>query len=215
MKRKITLLSLVMAICAAGAMAQTCAPPTALTVTLDSPAVFFLTIDFEGPDTTWEKCEVQLQKAGETTWKRSRIDPLGDGSYSLLVNIPGNLEPFTTYSVRGRCACSLSPVDASNFSDTTVFTTDGPARLAELETTSLFPNPASSDVQVAYTAEVEGMANIRVVDLTGRTLIANQFDMIAGANRINMNVADLSNGSYFLAIEQNGVESVLNFQVAH
>ncbi|MFT6921255.1 MAG: hypothetical protein ACJA1C_000249 [Crocinitomicaceae bacterium] len=71
--------------------------------------------------------------------------------------------------------------------------------LSEIEA-NIYPNPSSSQLNV----EADLMdASIAIADLSGRTLLAEQFN-----NEMNLNVAELKDGVYFVIIEKKGISTI-------
>ena len=71
--------------------------------------------------------------------------------------------------------------------------------LSEIEA-NIYPNPSSSQLKVE--ADLID-ASIAITDLAGRTLFAEQFN-----NEINLNVAELKDGVYFVIIEKKGISTI-------
>ncbi len=70
---------------------------------------------------------------------------------------------------------------------------------------AIFPNPASSTATVHYPAEEETPLTIEVLDVFGKVCTQLQFSATAGYNDINLPIAALPNGSYWVRISNNRV----------
>ncbi len=176
-------------------MQAQCPPPTGINLSIDT-ANFLLTIELEGEDSTWVRCEYQVRAAGDINWKKARRAP---GPFD--VNMLSNLTPSTNYDLRARCACSLVPIDLSPFGPPANFSTpDAPAeRLSmDLEHISVFPNPVVSDLNISYQSDMDQQINISVYDLTGRVVVQQVADVEAGINSISVDMSNLQNGTYLL-----------------
>jgi hypothetical protein len=68
----------------------------------------------------------------------------------------------------------------------------------------IYPNPASGQVNVDFSAEITGKGNISVYGLTGQRLISFAFNAVEGENTIMVNVGSLNKGIYFLELSLNG-----------
>ncbi len=78
----------------------------------------------------------------------------------------------------------------------------------------LFPNPASDALNVVATLEQASAVTITLVDISGRTVLAQSYDVQpAGEFRTALNVADLAPGMYSLLIRAGGSESVQKVSV--
>ncbi len=64
----------------------------------------------------------------------------------------------------------------------------------------LYPNPVSSQLNVAVSSPVRGTVTLQVVDMTGRILSQQVKAIAEGSNTVSLNVAGLSNGSYILKV---------------
>lgn len=64
----------------------------------------------------------------------------------------------------------------------------------------LYPNPVSSQLNVAVSSPVRGSVTLQVVDMTGRILSQQVKAVAEGSNTVSVNVAGLSNGSYILKV---------------
>ncbi len=120
----------------------------------------------------------------------------------------------TTWDWQVRCACSVSPVVSTGFSELDTFMVPGmPARLAADIEAELFPNPATDRITVQAQAQNAGQVEWTVVDVLGRQSMAGQQHLQEGANTFALDLTGLSNGMYFLRMEHNGTHSVRSFSV--
>ena len=78
---------------------------------------------------------------------------------------------------------------------------------------SIFPNPASSTMNVLLTAEEAGQLTFRISDMTGRTLSTESVENFGGEMLHTINVSNLSKGLYLLSIEGKQGTSVHKFIV--
>lgn len=90
-------------------------------------------------------------------------------------------------------------VDSLTFSGSVPLgvTTIGASKLAP---TTLYPNPASSQVAISYYSPNAHNVNITLEDMSGKTIKTLDFAAIKGENNINLNVADIARGLYFVRI---------------
>lgn len=70
----------------------------------------------------------------------------------------------------------------------------------KLTPTTLFPNPASSQVAITYYSASANNVNVTLEDLSGKTIKTLDFAANKGENNINLNVADIARGLYFVRI---------------
>lgn len=215
MIRKLTLLGAFVGLLAVGVQAQSCPPPTGvdITYTLGTP-YDFANITILGPDSLWERIEVQVAALDDTTgtFKRARL-----ASTSILVSINGrNLDPGTSYIIRTRAACEISPeIVASSFSPLDTFTTPDTAAVrlaAPAMDMELFPNPVVNALNVSFQAEGSSPSTVEVIDLAGRTVAEQQ--LAAGVEQAQMDLSHLDNGSYFVRLRNGDAERVESIQIA-
>ena len=70
---------------------------------------------------------------------------------------------------------------------------------------SVYPNPNKGAFTVSFGTQVEGNATIRLMDLTGRTIITRDVTASAGQNAVEINAADdLASGLYLIQLQVNG-----------
>jgi hypothetical protein len=105
----------------------------------------------------------------------------------------------TTWTWRVRCACSISPLDVSAFSGFGDTFSIPLAREAELAEKPLaYPNPASDRVMVGFGQAVERETEVRVLDISGRTV--DFIQLPAEARNMDLDVSGLTNGVYFIQV---------------
>jgi hypothetical protein len=135
----------------------------------------------------------------------------GSGSTWITVTRPPsvntftiiNLSPGTVYEIRVRARCQSTVTDYSFSTFTTTInrtgdiTTDGPANL------SLYPNPASDQLNISLEALGEQNAVLRLTDLAGKEVLTQSYDLVEGKNTLNLNVEGLARSVYFLSIDYN------------
>lgn len=78
---------------------------------------------------------------------------------------------------------------------------------------SLYPNPASSYVNVEVAAEDAQVFNASVVDMMGKTVFADQFGHNGGTETYQIPVNNLAKGIYFLHLENENGNHVQKFIV--
>ena len=196
--------------------ANGCSATEAYTVAanLSAPTGVASTADASGATLTWDAvsgsvaCEVQGGPLGGGVAKLRRL-----GVEVTSVNVPSaQLTAGTTYEWSVRCACTVSPVVATPLSATDQFTAVAP-KVGEVALgTNLFPNPASTQVNLNMEAAA-GMAQFSVVDIAGRTVMSFERDMFEGMNTVTFDVSELESGMYFIEAVQAEEVTTLSFQV--
>ena len=82
-----------------------------------------------------------------------------------------------------------------------------------LEDLTVYPNPAADQVTVDFSLQEPGNVNVRLLDMTGKTLRQGLYDGEPGANRINFGLADVAKGIYLLEISNDNGKSVRKLTV--
>jgi hypothetical protein len=82
-----------------------------------------------------------------------------------------------------------------------VFTQDLEKNSHLLTIEYLYPVPVSDDLKVAFTAaELAQQGQLRITDVLGKTVLETPLLILSGLNTVNLNLATLTNGIYFLTI---------------
>ncbi|HEX8658585.1 MAG TPA: T9SS type A sorting domain-containing protein [Hymenobacter sp.] len=79
---------------------------------------------------------------------------------------------------------------------------DARSAAAGAEPLAVYPNPASAQATVRFTAAQAGEVRLRLTDATGRTLRARQHTVKAGAQDLAFDVRGLPQGLYLLHVQQ-------------
>lgn len=150
--------------------------------------------------------------------KGTRITPPGPSPSVNLIGfeVAGTNVPVsaagagTTWEYEVRCACSISPVDATPFSAPGTFSVPS-ARTAAPATAKLYPNPASDRMVMEFEADADAVSTYRVMDLTGRTMMISNQTVVKGFNQLTFDVSSLESGVYF--IQNEGMADAISFTV--
>lgn len=159
-------------------------------------------------------CKWKIDGANVTYFSYPKIDlGLGDyvdiyeystpNKYELLKRIDIYNWPeedvFTTYSRRIRIHFVTDNYDEkTGFELTYQAITD--IKENGISDLSIYPNPASSLLNINLTAENEGQLSFQIVDMTGRVIATENVENYGGELHHTMNVSNLSKGMYMLRI---------------
>jgi hypothetical protein len=77
---------------------------------------------------------------------------------------------------------------------------------------SVYPNPASGDLNVSFNAENNNY-EVKLMDLAGRVLETKSVTNASNQTSVSFNVSDLSAGNYFVVITTEGAQSTLKVAV--
>lgn len=81
---------------------------------------------------------------------------------------------------------------------------------------SIFPNPVTSgnQVNISYRSAESFSGTLEVLDITGKVLVAQELNVIAGAATIPVNMPAVAQGVYFIKISNNNKSELVQFIVA-
>jgi len=77
-----------------------------------------------------------------------------------------------------------------------------------LDSFSLWPNPAGSTANVKFNSESSGNINVSLFDLNGRTVQSEKFEGTGGLFTKSLNVENLASGVYIVKVSQGDRQSV-------
>lgn len=165
-----------------------------------------------GPDALTTKTHDVTLPAGTNCYKLKVMDAYGDG-FGYGVN------PAGQYGVEivsgGNVILNL---DMGNFGSSyergAALRTDASAGVTELaiDGFAIFPNPATDNVTVAFTAENTDYS-INIVDMQGRVVLAHEYTNLSGNQNINIGVDHLKAGNYMVVVSSNGQAARKNIAV--
>jgi len=68
---------------------------------------------------------------------------------------------------------------------------------------AMFPNPATDELTLDVNMDVERQVKVRIIEITGRTISLNDYDLHKDQNRITMDVSALPSGLYVVQVEND------------
>ena len=161
-----------------------------------------------------EAYQIAGRKAG-TNWKVFNQQTDNFRSFN------GGIQYNTTYewSVRVMCdgqwtdwaAIESFTTPAARFGQATS-TYDAFADVAAL-TSNVYPNPATDKVTVSFTTADKGTAQIRVLDLAGRTILSAQHEASDLINEVELSTAQLESGYYFVEVVSGAERAVSKLNI--
>jgi hypothetical protein len=80
----------------------------------------------------------------------------------------------------------------------------GVNEISELGSTVVYPNPASSEINVRFATQASGLLQLNLIDQTGRVVMNNSHSLNPGENLVRMDVANVATGVYQLQFLMNG-----------
>jgi hypothetical protein len=121
----------------------------------------------------------------------------GQVSYQLT-----GLQPGKNYSWKVRTVCGNT---TGSYSATGNFTTTSATAIVEakqLQTdVMIYPNPATSTTHITVTCSRPQLSSMTLIDLTGKTILAEQTRLSIGKNELDMDVSKYNKGIYILSFK--------------
>ncbi|MBR5910797.1 MAG: T9SS type A sorting domain-containing protein, partial [Bacteroidales bacterium] len=77
----------------------------------------------------------------------------------------------------------------------------------------VYPNPATSVLNIEVNASQSSDMNIAVFNITGQKVMEKNVNLHAGINTPSISTTDLSSGIYFVTVKANGFENTMKFIV--
>lgn len=113
----------------------------------------------------------------------------GNGDFKIVVN-GTNVATVTTFSSGASMFDALKVSATASISEAS----------AEIGM-SVYPNPASGLVNVSFEGK-GGDYSLEILDISGRTVATKTVSGVSGATQVEMSIADLQAGNYFVKISQ-------------
>jgi hypothetical protein len=156
---------------------------------------------------------IRISKHNTNNWTNHIITPNTHYSFSGLTH-------NTTYDWQIQTNCNASGTINSGFSASQTFTTlarlgDGIANADQSDNNdnalNVYPNPTKDQITIAFVADKEDACNIRLIDVTGRIILTNDYTDAIGENQYQMDLSQLAKGIYVLILQSQ--ESTLQTKV--
>ena len=176
-----------------------CVTPTGLTA--DS-------ISNSGVRLTWNAVvgvsayQVSYRRVGTSTWTFV--------SSQTTIRFIGNLLPSSAYEARVRSVCPSASTNTPNYSawsPSITFTT--------LPPTMVYPNPASDQLNIQWSEELQGTVNFKIYDFTGNSVLRQSQAVNPGETSGFLDVSGLKNGLYYLEVDKGNTIERVPFVIKH
>jgi len=69
---------------------------------------------------------------------------------------------------------------------------------------NLYPNPAKDFFEIAYQTEASSFVSLKMLDVTGRELLLQNFKSFTGLNKFKVDTQDLPSGIYYVTLNVEG-----------
>jgi len=85
---------------------------------------------------------------------------------------------------------------------------------SSISSLNLIPNPINTNqLKINFDALNADEVTVLCSDISGKTLLKNNYTTVVGENNFNVNVSSLSNGVYFVTVIQNGLKNTAKLVV--
>lgn len=135
----------------------------------------------------------------------------GDFSQSTAQN------PSHLYTSNGTYTVTLVVTGSNGCTDTTTSVVQfmvGVQEQAELSSMTLYPNPANETLNMSINLNAGSDVTVVAYDMSGKVMINENHDMVAGQNNLQYNVTEWSNGIYFFQVTTGDVTNTVRVVIA-
>jgi len=160
---------------------------------------------------------VDLRSSGNATalyqWKKNGVIIASATKRSYRASSAANYSVVVTNTNSG-CVAESAPATVTNscFSalNSLVASSDVVTSSVKL---SVYPNPAKGNIAVTYNSRGNSVIQLRVFDITGRTVYNRKEQNIKAVNTFNLNLSGRSAGMYYLEITEGKVKQRMKFVI--
>lgn len=114
-------------------------------------------------------------------------------------------------AVKTKYALILTPATGHGTVDTVYKTVDiaptlGAGSLSVATGFTINPNPTSGYMNIRWSNQPTGNADLKITDVTGRTVSQSVLNMDAASGQHQLNLSSLANGTYFVTIKSESID---------
>lgn len=118
--------------------------------------------------------------------------------YAYVYGYNGAFSNTQCYTLRITLSSSAFRMDGTTDGETTEF--EIPVEVVETGF-AMFPNPANDEVSIDVEMRAENAVQVTVMDITGKAMMSQSYDLAKDENRINLDIKALPAGVYLVRIE--------------
>lgn len=131
--------------------------------------------------------------------------------YAYVYGYAGAYSTTQCYTLRITLSSSAFRSDGSTDGETTEF--EIPVEVLE-SNFIMFPNPAQNELTLDIHMEDERPVQVSILDITGKTLLRNSYELGKDQNRVTMDVSKLAAGMYVVRVEDGETVGVQKLTIA-
>ncbi|HZV68773.1 MAG TPA: T9SS type A sorting domain-containing protein [Saprospiraceae bacterium] len=157
----------------------------------------------------------------EGCYQFSITDGFGDGllngpvnptSHECVAPDPGNAQGAISFEIDGEVIFDNVSYGTGTSIPYSYAIESSVKDITNINATNLYPNPTSDKLSLDLTSEKSTEINMTIIDIMGRTVADKGTEtLIPGKNSLNIDVASLSHGTYFLRLRQADAVRTLKF----
>lgn len=154
--------------------------------------------------------------SGTITFSSSLVaqSDYGSGGMPKIVVLGGGSNPTTYFNQNGSAAGNSTALQTAINSAIAAVGIDNPS--SSFNTLSLAPNPATEFSTISFTKENSNETNIEIFNQLGQKVMTVFNETVSpGENKIQLNVAEFANGTYFVRISDADNSSMIKMVIAH
>ncbi len=129
------------------------------------------------------------------------FEKIGTGQYFVKVELPGFEAEMANVSIENANSQKSGVDFKASDNKVTVDETSGLKSANGDFAVSTFPNPVAKELQISLETKQDHEFNLKVMDLTGQTLMAETHKAQAGMNTYPVSTSELKAGSYILHLQ--------------
>ena len=69
----------------------------------------------------------------------------------------------------------------------------------------IYPNPATDYTNLTINAAEEGIFNLMIVDMAGKSIQTKKLELTAGENTVNLDLSSITNGVYMVSLNKGSL----------
>ncbi|MBK8705058.1 MAG: fibronectin type III domain-containing protein [Saprospiraceae bacterium] len=131
--------------------------------------------------------------------------------YAYVYGYAGAYSTTQCYTLRITLSSSAFRSDGTTDGETTEF--EIPVEVLE-SNFIMFPNPAQNELTLDIHMEDERPVQVSIMDITGKTLLRNSYELGKDQNRVTMDVSKLAAGMYVVRVEDGETVGVQKLTIA-
>jgi YVTN family beta-propeller protein len=144
---------------------------------------------------------IRISKHNLNSWTNYVIAPNTHYAFSGLAH-------NTAYDWQIQTNCDVLQTNTSGFSAIQTFATAPRLENGETDNVTssfnIYPNPANDRATITFVAGSEEVNSIRLMDVTGRVILSDNYTSVIGENQYQLNLSKVAKGIYSVVLQNGG-----------